>query len=52
MTLFKLVLSSAFVTGALTAGAFLTGTALGFCAQKKDIVNKFKKLTIKKRSSE
>ena len=42
MTLFKLAISSAFVTGALTAGAFITGTALGYCAQKKNIVNKFK----------
>ena len=51
MTLFKLAISSAFVTGALAAGAFITGTALGYCAQKKDIVNKFKQLTIKKRPS-
>ena len=52
MTLFKLAISSAFVTGALAAGAFITGTALGYCAQKKDIVNKFKQRTIKKRPSE
>ena len=44
MTLFKLAISSAFVTGALTAGAFITGTALGYCAQKKNIVNKIKKI--------
>ena len=44
MTLFKLAISSAFVTGALTAGAFITGTALGYCAQKKNIVNKFKQI--------
>ena len=42
MTLFRLAISSAFITGALTAGAFITGTALGYCAQKKKIVNKFK----------
>ena len=42
MTLFRLAISSAFVTGALTAGAFITGTALGYCAKKQNIVNKFK----------
>ena len=42
MTIFRLAISSAFVTGALAAGAFITGTALGYCAQKKNIVNKFK----------
>ena len=35
MTLLRLAISSAFVTGALTAGAFITGTALGYCAKKK-----------------
>ena len=44
MSLFKIVISSAFVTGVLTAGAFITGTALGYCAQKKNIVNKFKQI--------
>ena len=44
MTLFKLAISSAFVTGALTAGAFITGTVLGYCTQKKNIVNKFKQI--------
>ena len=44
MTLFKLAISSAFLTGALTAGAFITGTALGYCAQKKNIVNKIKQI--------
>ena len=43
MTLLRLVISSAFVTGALTAGAFITGTALGYCGQKKNVLNKFKK---------
>tara|TARA_B100000989_G_scaffold288439_1_gene259146 strand:- start:677 stop:823 length:147 start_codon:yes stop_codon:yes gene_type:complete len=42
MTLLRLAISSAFITGALTAGAFITGTALGYCAQKKNILNKFK----------
>tara|TARA_B100000989_G_C19408910_1_gene413417 strand:+ start:366 stop:524 length:159 start_codon:yes stop_codon:yes gene_type:complete len=52
MTIFKLAISSAFVTGALAAGAFITGTTVGYCVQKKDVVNKLKQLTIKKRSSE
>ena len=42
MTLLRLAISSAFVTGALTAGAFITGTALGYCAKKKNIFNQFK----------
>ncbi len=51
MTLIKFAISSAFVTGALTAGAFLTGTLVGNCLKKAEIVPKLKKLTIKKNQS-
>ena len=50
MTLIKFAISSAFITGALTAGAFLTGTLVGNCLKKAEIVPKLKKLTIKKKS--
>ena len=51
MTLIKFAISSAFITGALTAGAFLTGTLVGNCLKKAEIVPKLKKLTIKKNQS-
>ena len=37
MKLVSFALKSAFVTGALTAGAFITGTALGLFLNKKKI---------------
>lgn len=48
MTLLKFFISSAFVTGALTAGAFITGALTGTCLKKNEIIPKLKKLTVKK----
>ena len=51
MRLLPLSIKGAFLLGALTAGAFLSGTALGLIANKKDILNKFKKTQFKKNTS-
>lgn len=51
MTLIKFVISSAFVTGALTAGAFISGTLVGNCLKKDQIIPKLKGLSVKKNSS-
>ena len=48
MNLIKFAISSAFVTGALTAGAFMSGIIIGNVSKKKDLVNNFKKMSIKK----
>ena len=48
MTLIKFAISSAFITGALTAGAFLTGTLVGNCLKKAEIVPKLKNSLSKK----
>ena len=50
MTLIKFAISSAFITGALTAGAFLTGTLVGNCLKKAEIVPKLKKTHHQKKS--
>ncbi len=48
MNLIKFAISSAFVTGALTAGAFMTGIIIGNVTKKKDLINNLKKMSIKK----
>ena len=48
MNLIKFAISSAFVTGALTAGAFMSGIIIGNVTKKKDLVNNLKKMSIKK----
>ena len=45
------VVKSAFLTGALTAGAFITGAAIGTVLNKEKIVNKIKKVQLKKNHS-
>ena len=42
------VVKSAFLTGALTAGAFITGAAIGTVLNKEKIINKIKKVQLKK----
>ena len=49
MNLIKFAISSAFVTGALTAGAFMSGIIIGNVTKKKDLVNNLKKMSIKKK---
>ena len=48
MTMLNFVIKSAFVTGALTAGAFLSGIAIGTLINKDKVLNKVKKMQIKK----
>ena len=48
MNLIKFAISSAFVTGALTAGAIMSGIIIGNVTKKKDLVNNLKKMSIKK----
>ena len=45
------VVKSAFLTGALTAGAFITGAAIGTVLNKEKIINKIKKVQLKKNHS-
>ena len=42
------VIKSAFITGALTAGAFVSGVAIGVLVNKDKVINKVKKMQIKK----
>ncbi|PPR41671.1 MAG: hypothetical protein CFH30_00711 [Alphaproteobacteria bacterium MarineAlpha8_Bin1] len=51
MRLVSFAIKSAFLTGALTAGAFLTGTIIGTFVKKDKIIEKIKKAQIKKNSS-
>ena len=51
MSLFNFAVKSAFITGALTAGAFLTGTAIGMLLKKDKIINKLKKMQIKNKEN-
>ena len=48
MKLINFAIKSAFITGALTAGAFLTGATLGMLVNKEKVLDKFKKMQIKK----
>ena len=43
MTMLNFVIKSAFVTGALTAGAFLSGIAIGTLINKDKVLNKVKR---------
>ncbi len=51
MNIIKLAVSSAFITGALTAGAFISGAIIGNLCKKKDFLNNLKKMSIKKNKS-
>ena len=51
MKLINFAIKSAFITGALTAGAFLTGATLGMLVNKEKVLDKFKKMQIKKNKS-
>ena len=51
MKLINFAIKSAFITGALTAGAFLTGATLGMLVNKEKVLDKFKKMQIKKNDS-
>ena len=51
MKLVSFALKSAFLTGALTAGAFISGTALGLFLNKNKAIERFKKIQLKKNSS-
>ena len=51
MNIIKLAISSAFVTGALTAGAFMSGIFLGSLSKNKDILNNIKKMSLKKNNA-
>ena len=50
MKLLGFAIKSAFITGALTAGAFITGTTVGMLLKKDKIIDKFKKMQIKKKN--
>ncbi len=51
MKIIGFAIKSAFLTGALTAGAFLTGMALGTVINKDKAIDKFKKMQLKKNKS-
>ena len=51
MKLINFAIKSAFVTGALTAGAFITGATIGMLVNKEKVFDKFKKMQIKKNKS-
>ena len=51
MKLINFAIKSAFVTGALTAGAFITGATIGMLVNKDKVFDKFKKMQIKKNDS-
>ena len=51
MKLINFAIKSACVTGALTAGAFITGATLGMLVNKEKVFDKFKKMQIKKNKS-
>ena len=51
MRLLPFTIKGAFLLGALTTGAFISGTALGLVANKKQILSKLKKSQFKKNKS-
>ena len=51
MKFVSFAIKSAFLTGALTAGAFLTGAVIGSFVKKEKIIEKIKKAQIKKNTS-
>ena len=52
MTLLNFAIKSAFVTGALTAGAFLTGATIGMLVNKDKVMDKVKKMQIKRKKDQ
>ena len=51
MKLLGFAVKSAFITGALTAGAFLTGATIGVLLNKEKALDTLKKMQIKKNKS-
>ncbi len=51
MKIISFALKSAFLTGALSAGAFITGVAVGSFIKKDKVINSLKKMQIKKNHS-
>ena len=51
MKIISFAIKSAFITGALTAGAFITGAVVGSLLNKDKVIDKFKKITIKKKNN-
>ncbi len=51
MKIISFAIKSAFITGALTAGAFITGAVVGTFLNKDKVIDKFKKLQLKKNNS-
>ena len=51
MKIIRFAIKSAFITGALTAGAFITGAAVGTFLNKDKVIDKFKKLQLRKNKS-
>ncbi len=51
MKLVSFAIKSAFLTGALAAGAFITGATVGMLVNKEKVVNTFKKMQLKKNKS-
>ena len=51
MKLINFAIKSAFVTGALTAGAFITGATIGMLVNKEKVFDKFKNANKKNKSA-
>ena len=51
MKLINFAIKSAFLTGVLTTGAFFTGLIAGSLVNKEKVLNKFKKMQLKKNNS-
>ncbi len=51
MKIIKFAIKNAFITGALTSGAFLTGAAIGLLINKEKTIKKLKDLQFKKNKS-
>ncbi len=51
MRIVSFAIKSAFLTGALTAGAFITGATIGMLVNKEKAINTFKKMQLKKNKS-
>lgn len=52
MTILNFAIKSAFITGALTAGAFLTGATIGMLVNKDKVMDKVKKMQIKRKKDQ
>ena len=51
MKIISFALKGAFVAGAISAGAFISGTALGMIINKEKVINKIKNMQLKKNSA-